>query len=252
MDSPINAASQPRGLKYRIVPEHAPAEIQKLADAADGWLSPAEGALLYRLARECRAGCIVEIGSWQGKSTTFLGSGSLAGGRMPVYAIDPHLEPPGPELRSLAFLRQMERAQLTSIVHPVVASSAAAAPIFNEPIGLLFIDGAHDPESIRQDWDLWVPKVIEGGCVALHDTLLYPGPRRIAESRILRSDAFVDPGLADSITYGRLRLPEEARVSSLHRLRMLVLKRASDAAAGLRLPPAVKRLGSRVLRGLQG
>ena len=231
--------------------DDAPSGIHEVANAADGWLSAAEGTLLYGLARGCRAGCIVEIGSWQGKSTTFLGAGSLAGGRMPVYAIDPHLEPPGPELRSLAFHRQMERAQLTCIVRPIVASSAAAAGLFKEPIELLFIDGAHDPDSVRQDWDLWTPRVIPGGYVAMHDTLLYRGPRRIAATRILRSRDFVDTGLADSITYGRRRHPEEPQVPSSHRMRILALKRACDVGAHLRLPPAVKRWGSRVVQLLQ-
>jgi len=234
------------------VPDHAPPGIHDLANAADGWLSTAEGALLYRLARGCRSGCIVEIGSWQGKSTTFLGAGSLAGGRMPVYAIDPHLEPPGPELRALAFQRQMEHARLTSIVCPIVATSAAAAALFDAPIELLFIDGAHDPVSVRQDWDLWVPRVIPGGYVAMHDTLLYPGPRRIAETRILRSRDFVDTGVADSITHGRVRHLEEPQVPPSYRLRILALKRTCDLAARLRLPSGVKRVGSRVLEVLQG
>ena len=50
------------------------ATTRALADAAGGWLNEAEGLLLYRLARNCSGkGVIVEIGSWKGRSTIWLG-----------------------------------------------------------------------------------------------------------------------------------------------------------------------------------
>ena len=52
-------------------------EIKKLVDKVDGWLTYKEGELLYNLAKNCTGeGVIVEIGSWQGKSTIWLGRGS--------------------------------------------------------------------------------------------------------------------------------------------------------------------------------
>lgn len=56
----------------------------------DGFLSPAEAELLYRLASEVpTGGTIVEIGSFQGRSTVCLGLGAKQSGAS-VYAIDPH------------------------------------------------------------------------------------------------------------------------------------------------------------------
>src|SRR5258708_12129029 len=72
------------------MPGKAPPHIHDLANATGGWLSAAEGDLLFHLASQCRAGCIVEIGSFQGKSITYLAAGSEAGASLPVYSIDPH------------------------------------------------------------------------------------------------------------------------------------------------------------------
>src|SRR3989337_2786998 len=67
------------------------AEIKELVDKVDGWLTDKEGELLYNLAKNCTGeGVIVEIGSWQGKSTIWLGRGSKKGNNITIYAIDPH------------------------------------------------------------------------------------------------------------------------------------------------------------------
>src|SRR5690242_12929620 len=55
-----------------------------------GHLSPNEAQLLYDLAAAVpQDGVIVEIGSYQGKSTVCLGLGAKEAGAR-VYAIDPH------------------------------------------------------------------------------------------------------------------------------------------------------------------
>jgi predicted O-methyltransferase YrrM len=56
----------------------------------DGMISFNEVLLLYCLAKEAKTGCIVEVGSYRGKSSVFLGKGSLAGFQLPVYAVEPH------------------------------------------------------------------------------------------------------------------------------------------------------------------
>src|SRR5687768_10612282 len=64
---------------------------EKKAAEVEGWLARGEGKLLYRLSKQCTGrGVIVEIGSWKGKSTTWLGLGSCAGKGVQVHAIDPH------------------------------------------------------------------------------------------------------------------------------------------------------------------
>src|SRR5437870_10215952 len=71
------------------------ARIKAHVDAVDGWLNYGEGRLLYQLARGCSGkGAIVEIGSWKGKSTIWLGHGSHDGRRIKIHAVDPHTGSP--------------------------------------------------------------------------------------------------------------------------------------------------------------
>ena len=47
-----------------------------------------ETMLLYRLAKAVQSGCIIEVGSYRGRSTVFLGRKSLDGNRPQIYDID--------------------------------------------------------------------------------------------------------------------------------------------------------------------
>ncbi|MFQ5472216.1 MAG: class I SAM-dependent methyltransferase [Dehalococcoidia bacterium] len=161
-----------------------PARRAQLADTctaarqADGWLTDAEGMLLHELARRCEgSGAIVEIGSWRGRSTICLARGSREGGGTPVYAVDPHTgsiehREELNEVNTLAsFLHNIEKASVEDLVIPLVAPSLEAAASFEEPVELVFIDGAHDYESVRQDIAAWMPKLVTGGTVAFHDVV---------------------------------------------------------------------------------
>jgi predicted O-methyltransferase YrrM len=231
----------------------APPEIHQLANRTGGWLSAAEGDLLYHLARSCGVGCIVEIGAFQGKSTTYLVAGSVAGARVPVYSIDPHIHPDiQPEGSTFPlFQQQMERIGKTDLMRPIVAPAEEAAPAFDHPIELLFIDGDHEDVSVRRDWDLWFPKIVPGGWIAMHDTLRWPGPRHLAEQRILNSAGFSKTGVVDSITFGRIRLPSDPEEGRLRRGRIRLYKQACNLAVRLPMPPPLVAIGSRVLRALQ-
>jgi predicted O-methyltransferase YrrM len=45
----------------------------------------------------------------------------------------------------------------------------AAGRIWDTPISLLFIDAGHDEANVKQDIELWLPWVKNGGVVAFHD-----------------------------------------------------------------------------------
>jgi len=152
----------------------------RIAGMIPGWLFDHQGRMLYRYAAECPAGCvIVEIGSWKGRSTVFLGWGSKNGNGCPVYAVDHHkgseelLDYPGfkttPGGTYPEFWRNMQGAGLDDIVIPIVADSVAAAQSVDKPVGLLFVDGAHNSVAVRRDFAAWAPKVVKGGVIAFHD-----------------------------------------------------------------------------------
>lgn len=151
---------------------------EALSDVASikGWLSRDAAVLLYRLASEVREGCIVEVGSYRGRSTAVLARGSEKGHGVPVYAVEPH-EPfvgPrggefGPEDRA-AFFRNMVRTGAYRTVRLLNTSSEVVARGWREPVALLWIDGDHSYEGVRRDFDAWEPHLLPGCDLVLDDT----------------------------------------------------------------------------------
>ena len=187
-------------------------KIKSAVSQVDGFLSDNEGELLYNFARKCtRKGAIIEIGSWKGKSTIWLGHGSKNGNRATVYAIDPHVVSHAHRLyRNVRpfeeFTRNIENAGVNDIVVPIVQTSEKASNNFNSNAELIFVDGAHEYEAVKLDFQLWFPKLLDGGIIAFHDSdrfNKYPGPRRVVKELLYNSNNFRNIGFVDSITFGQ-------------------------------------------------
>lgn len=192
--------------------------ISNFAKNTEGWLTNKEGRFLYKCAKKCKEGVIVEIGSWKGKSTIWLAGGSLAGSKKPVYAIDPHTGSSehwamyGQVWTFDEFKNNIKNAGVEKIIVPIVKTSENAAKNWNKPIGLIFIDGAHEYELVKYDLKLWFPHLVDGGIMAFHDTfglpeiagrriLGFPGPRRVVERYLYKSKFFKNIKFVDSTTY---------------------------------------------------
>ena len=137
-------------------------------------------------ARIVPAGDFVEIGSYCGRSTVWLGAAAQLSG-IKVHAIDHHggseenqpgwewhdhtlVDPATGRLDTLPhFLATIERSGLGDVVLPVVAESSAVAASWSQPIALLFIDGGHGREVARTDWTSWSPLLERGSTLAIHD-----------------------------------------------------------------------------------
>jgi len=181
-------------------------ELRVIADKVPGWLFRGQDELLYNLAKACPKGlAIVEIGSWKGRSTVYLAWGSKRGNWCPVYAVDHHLgseellEYPGfgerhPGGTFPEFWRNMQAAGVEDVVVPLVADSVKGAQLVNKPIGLLFIDGAHNAEAVIADFRAWAPKMAVGGYVAFHDY----------DNRQFTVQRGVDAVLADAVNWETL------------------------------------------------
>src|SRR3989344_3407843 len=171
-------------------------------NSVKGWLTLREGALLYDLARRCpRNSCIVEIGSWEGKSTVYISNGSKAGNGARVFSVDPHT---GPEQKAHGeiwtydvFMKNIPGGGAGELVTPIVKSSEDAAKDFNEPVGFIFIDGDHTYNAVKTDFEKWYPRVIDGGIIAFHDSIKYDGPRRLLSEIVLGSRLFKNAGIVD-------------------------------------------------------
>jgi MMP 1-O-methyltransferase len=164
------------------------------AALVDGWLSEAQGRALFRAAAKTAGrGAIVEIGSWKGRSTTWLACGARVAGHR-VYAIDPHRHSREyPEAETLdEFLGNLARNGLADVVEPLVMNSEEATARIAGPVELLFIDGDHSYDAVRRDAELWLPRLIDGGTVMFHDvaTAAYTGPRRTVQQMVCRNPRF--------------------------------------------------------------
>jgi predicted O-methyltransferase YrrM len=184
-------------------------ETKRIVAKVEGFLTDEEGEILYKLAKDCLPNTvIVEVGSWKGKSTIWLSRGSQAGNNLKVFAVDPHT---GSSEHNIGrkvwtfdkFKENILNAGVSDVVIPLVQTSEDASRSFAEPVGLIFIDGAHEYEKVNLDFELWFSKVKDGGIMAFHDTTNWPGPRKVVEEKLFNSPNFKRIRFVNSITYGR-------------------------------------------------
>ena len=230
--------------------------IKSTLETVDGWLSEGEARYLYALARQGPGkGAIVEIGSWKGKSTIFLAAGSMKASREKIHAIDHHKG--GPDQEGLGykdidtqgeFRKNIRNAGVENHVVPVIMGSVEAIQNWNEPIRLLWIDGNHDYEAVKNDFLLWEPYVIDGGVIAFHDTYAWEGPRRVVAQYLLNSNRFTILGFIDTITAVKKQPP-----SQLGRVRMkllLCIRQLYILGRQHVLPGEIRKWAKAVLRAL--
>jgi hypothetical protein len=154
------------------------AAIDRVRDV-DGWLSDAQAHRLWDAAhRVPSTGTIVEIGSFRGRSTIVLAMASRDD--VAVVAIDPHgggdrgpnqIAPDQArgESDNVAFRGNLDRAGVAQRVRHVRELSSRALRYVDQPIDLLYIDGAHRYPPARDDIASWGARVPDGGTLVIHD-----------------------------------------------------------------------------------
>lgn len=180
-------------------------KVKEKLSHVEGWLSEKEGKLLYNLAKNCKGkGVIVEIGSWKGKSTIWLSYGSKEGPKSKIFAIDPHIgeidEGKIIESSLQKFKYNITNAGVSDIVESIIKTSQEGVKDVKEPVELIFIDGLHEYDYVKLDFELWFPKIINNGTIAFHDFYRF-GVTRFIKKYILTSNHFRNIGFADSILY---------------------------------------------------
>lgn len=181
----------------------------------DGWLTFREARGLYETAKALpeHRPVVVEIGSWQGKSSLVLAKG-LAQKRSPVlYCIDPfnasgdaasrelyaEQEPREPELLLDRFVANMTSNGVWAMVVLKQGMSHTIVGDFSDAIDLLFIDGDHDYEGVLRDFNEWSPFVKAGGLIAFHDVGIFAGVTRAVEEHVLKRGLYEETRRADSL-----------------------------------------------------
>ncbi len=204
-----------------------------------GFMAEEEGLRLYELARTAsKRGPCLEIGSYCGKSTAYLGIGCQEAGGV-LYSIDHHMgseeQQPGQEyfdpelfdeetqkISTLSiFNNVLHELFLTDAVVPIVARSSVAARLWNTPLSMVFIDGGHTFEAAFGDYNAWVSHLIPGGFLAIHD--IFADSTQGGQAPRCIYNLALDSGLFEELpmtkTLGVLRRAEPGVVTSRARQR---------------------------------
>jgi predicted O-methyltransferase YrrM len=167
-----------------------------------GWLTDSEACQLYTLARDIPpelTPTVVELGSWQGKSSVMIAGGLAGRPGARLYCVDPFGRDENPEYQRLyydhlvssmersleqAFSDHMRQSGVSSITEAIKGYSFEVVQTWTRPIDFLFIDANHEYEAVQRDFEQWEPFVRIGGIVALHDVSpSWPGPTRVRDER---------------------------------------------------------------------
>jgi predicted O-methyltransferase YrrM len=141
----------------------------------------AEGSRLEQLAKGAR--CVVNIGVYEGSSALIFCD--ALDDQAELHLIDPFVDESG------WALREGSRASPTSTRMAVARRTRRSGPQLrwhiarSQDIGrswsglqvdLLFVDGDHSADAVREDWDVWHRHIARAGAVAFHDARHgYPG-----------------------------------------------------------------------------
>ena len=168
-----------------------PFNLKAFADIK-GFLDEIEGEALYFFAKKsCSKGPCLEIGSYCGKSTLYLGTACKENGCI-LFSIDHHRgseeQQPGEEYFDpdlfdpltnqvdtfRVFRQTLLDADLEETVVPLVCRSETAARAWDTKLSLIFIDGGHALETVKKDYLLWSEHLLPGGYLLFHDIFTNP------------------------------------------------------------------------------
>ena len=126
----------------------------------------------------------VEVGGWHGKSACQMGHLIKESGKRIRFDVIDHWKGShteklqqrevevlgGSDMAYFTFLRHVEQCGLADYVRPIRLPSSIAGMLYqNDSLDMVFIDGAHDYDSVKMDIGIWRPKVRYGGWIAGHD-----------------------------------------------------------------------------------
>lgn len=170
-------------------------DLRAHAEAVRGFMPADEGLALHDAAVDSAAAVpgapIVEVGTYCGKSTVYLGAAARTAGTL-VVTVDHHRgseenqqgwEWHEPDLVDdeigvmdtlPTFRRNIFTAGLEDVVVAVVGDSPTVARWWSTPAAMVFIDGGHGEEPARTDFACWSPVVAPGGYLVIHD--VFPDP----------------------------------------------------------------------------
>lgn len=113
-------------------------------------------------------GIIVELGTGGGRVTAVLAQRCLTD-EAKLFSVDSHeqAEHYGWDRASArALIDELGLAQYVTLIE---GKTSEVAKMFSLPIDLLYIDASHQYPEVKEDVELWYPKVKVGGVISGHD-----------------------------------------------------------------------------------
>lgn len=176
----------------------------------DGWLSENEACFLYRttldLAR--RDLSTAEIGSWLGKSSVVICSALKQGKGGFHYCIDP-FNADTSDLKAKKifqnvltkynysqyeiFLDNIKGAGVSEFAVPLNGYCKDVMKKWHKLVDLVFIDGDHSYDNVKQDFELFEPHIRTGGIVCFHDACYNDGNFRSDPGRFVKENIVDNP-----------------------------------------------------------
>jgi MMP 1-O-methyltransferase len=188
-------------------------------------MPPVEGDALHAAALAAAVRVpgaqLVEIGTYCGRSTLWLGAAARESGAV-LFSVDHHRgseelqvgwDYHDPDLvvagtarmDSLPFARTaLDLAGLEDSVVLVVGGSVSLAAVWSPAAAMVFIDGGHGAAVARADFEAWSGHVAPGGTLAIHDVFSDPAeggqaPYEQIYLPALRSGRFVEESACGSL-----------------------------------------------------
>jgi len=194
-------------------------------EKVQGWLSDAQALRLWARASALTPPArIVEIGSFQGRSTIVLARAAAEG--VEIVAIDPHAgNDRGPqeiagfeaeaEDDNARFNENLAAAGVRDRVHHVRAFSSDAHGAVDGEIDLLYIDGAHRYGPAHDDILQWGARVRAGGTMLIHDSFSSIGVTAAIGTALAPSSEWTYVGRSGSLTEYRRSAPSSVASNAL-------------------------------------
>ena len=133
----------------------------------------------------------VEVGSWRGRSSVYMGVEIVNSGKeISLVCVDTwegSVEHQGWDILEddglwKDFQKNIE--PLKGVITPArMTSLEGAAMFFDNTLDFVFIDAAHDYQSVKEDIGAWYPKVKEGGVISGHDYPEWEGVKKAVDER---------------------------------------------------------------------
>lgn len=153
-------------------------------------LTTSERVVLYRLAYQFGGDGVLEVGSYLGASASALAAGLVdAGSTAEVVCVDTWLNDTMSEGSRDTWAEFGENtAPFRGTLRPFRGRSReVAGRIASElarPLSLVFFDGDHSYEGVRQDWETYRPLMANGAVVAFHDIGWAEGVKRLVTEMV--------------------------------------------------------------------